>query len=189
MDMCSASYIDHTLQCQVYGRRFPLLDVFFGLAPLTWGMRGRQSGLRKNREAWLTHRHRRRSTLLHQTLAEVVVVVGIEGEHADRRTAAFVPDGEAVITLQQARVVAVAPCVLLDVAVADHRPKAGHTIPFRVDAGSRGAGSVLTRRTGRVLLCLRNASAAPVPAGPLPMTMSLVRSSGPDTRRATGVSD
>src|SRR6478736_3609707 len=34
------------------------------------------------------------------------------------------------------------------------------------------AGSALMRRTGRVLLCLRNASAAPRPAGPLPMTMS-----------------
>jgi hypothetical protein len=81
---------------------------------------------------------------------EVVVVVGIEGEHADRRSAAFV----------------------LDAAVANRRPKAGRAIPFRIDAGSRTAGSALTRRTGRVLLCLRNVSAAPVPAGPLPMTMS-----------------
>src|SRR3954454_2271973 len=48
----------------------------------------------------LPHRHGRRGAVLDEAFAEVVVIVGIEGEHPDGGAVALVPDREAVVAGQ-----------------------------------------------------------------------------------------
>src|SRR6476661_10597593 len=67
-----------------------------------------------------------------------VVLVGIQRQHTNHLSVGFVPDGEAVVMIDEAAAVeTVSPGVVLQRGVPDRGPKAGHAVP-----GSRSAGRV-----------------------------------------------
>src|SRR6476620_511317 len=59
-----------------------------------------------------------------------IVLVGVQRQHTNHLSFGFVPDGEAVVMIDEAAAVeTVSPGVVLQRGVPDRGPEAGHTVP------------------------------------------------------------
>ena len=114
----------------------------------------------------LAQRHAAPSAI--SSLAALVVLVALVSEHADETPVARVPGGEGAVGVgdEADRVEAVAPGRVLDRAIADRRPEAGHRVPRRASwPAAVGAGDLaLCQRIAPVLDAQRSSGGGVVRA-------------------------